>query len=109
MPLLVSARWKSASGCFFFGVNYPFDPACLFVLMQKATMPSAFRLPQLSHALILLIFATVIATTAEAKPLRYATQDEPQTLDPHAANLAVTTRLLSNVYEGLVGRDKDYN
>lgn len=46
--------------------------------------------------------------TAEAKVLRYATQDEPQTLDPHAANLAVTNRLLSNVYEGLVFRDKDY-
>ncbi len=45
---------------------------------------------------------------ANAKSLRYGTQDEPQTLDPHAANLAVTNRLLSNVYEGLVGRDKDF-
>jgi peptide/nickel transport system substrate-binding protein len=43
-----------------------------------------------------------------AKTLRYATQDEPQTLDPHSASLAVTTRLLSNVYEGLVGRDKNF-
>jgi peptide/nickel transport system substrate-binding protein len=43
-----------------------------------------------------------------AKTLRYATLDEPQTLDPHAAQLAVTNRLLSNVYEPLVGRDQDY-
>lgn len=43
-----------------------------------------------------------------AKTLRYATQDEPQTLDPHSASLAVTTRFLSNVYEPLVGRDKDF-
>ncbi len=47
-------------------------------------------------------------SAATAKTLRYATQDEPQTLDPHSASLAVTTRLLSNVYEGLVGRDKNF-
>lgn len=45
---------------------------------------------------------------ADAKTLRYATQDEPQTLDPHSASLAVTTRLLSNVYDTLVGRDKNF-
>jgi peptide/nickel transport system substrate-binding protein len=53
-------------------------------------------------------FALALAPMADAKTLRYATQDEPQTLDPHSANLAVTNRLLSNVYEGLVGRDKDF-
>ena len=68
-------------------------------------MPSAFRI---SQYLAPLLFAMVAATAVNAKSLRYATQDEPQTLDPHAVNLAVTTRLLSNVYEGLVGRDKDY-
>lgn len=55
-----------------------------------------------------LLFATGFAFGVQAKTLRYATQDEPQTLDPHSASLAVTTRLLSNVYEGLVGRDKDF-
>ena len=43
-----------------------------------------------------------------AKTIVYGTQDEPQTLDPHSVNLAVTNRLLSNVYEGLVWRDKDF-
>lgn len=47
-------------------------------------------------------------SVAEAKTLRYATQDEPQTLDPHSAQLAVTTRVLANVYEGLVMRDRNY-
>ena len=59
----------------------------------------------------LLIVPLLVATfggTSAAKTLRYATQDEPQTLDPHSASLAVTTRLLSNVYEGLVFRDKDF-
>lgn len=49
-----------------------------------------------------------LGETADAKTLRYATQDEPQTMDPHAANLAVTNRFLSNIYDGLVGRDKHF-
>jgi peptide/nickel transport system substrate-binding protein len=76
--------------------------------MLKANMPPQFRL---SQYIVAFLFALVVATAVNvvsAKSLRYATQDEPQTLDPHAVNLSVTTRLLSNVYEGLVGRDKDY-
>jgi peptide/nickel transport system substrate-binding protein len=60
-----------------------------------------------ARVFLLAFFASIITTTP-AKTLRYATQDEPQTLDPHAASLAVTTRLLSNVYDTLVGRDKDF-
>ena len=54
------------------------------------------------------LLAAACSSALHAKTLRYATQDEPQTLDPHSASLAVTTRLLANVYEGLVGRDKDF-
>jgi peptide/nickel transport system substrate-binding protein len=57
---------------------------------------------------VVLLFVAGNVLTGHARTLRYATQDEPQTLDPHSASLAVTTRLLSNVYEGLVGRDKDF-
>ena len=60
-----------------------------------------------NRIVILLLFASGMAA-AHARTLRYATQDEPQTLDPHSASLAVTTRLLSNVYDGLVGRDKHF-
>jgi peptide/nickel transport system substrate-binding protein len=59
-------------------------------------------------ALLALISSGFASGDANAKTLRYATQDEPQTLDPHSANLAVTNRLLANIYEGLVFRDKDY-
>ncbi len=55
-----------------------------------------------------LLAFSAITPPADAKTLRYGTQDEPQTLDPHSASLAVTTRLLSSVYEGLVTRDKDF-
>lgn len=60
------------------------------------------------QALILTLLGAMVATVSSAVTLRYATQDEPQTLDPHSANLAVTNRLLSNVYESLVGRDKNF-
>ena len=61
-----------------------------------------------SRGLFFLLVAVFVGTST-AKTLRYATQDEPQTLDPHSASLAVTTRLLSNVYDPLVGRDKNFN
>ena len=47
-------------------------------------------------------------TAVHAKTLRYASQDDPQTLDPHSANLLSTNRVLGQVYEGLVGRDKNF-
>ena len=51
---------------------------------------------------------TLLVATAEAKTLRYASQDDPQTLDPHSANLVPTNRVLSQVYESLVMRDKNF-
>jgi peptide/nickel transport system substrate-binding protein len=54
-------------------------------------------------AAALFVFA---ATLACAKTLRYASQDDPQTLDPHAANLLTSSRVTMNIYEPLVWRDK---
>lgn len=57
------------------------------------------------------IFAIAVASTtflavpASAKTLRYASQDDPQTVDPHSANLLVTSRVVSQIYEPLVWRD----
>jgi len=59
-------------------------------------------------AALLAAVLTLLAEPGSAKVLRFGTQDEPQTLDPHSANLGVTNRLLSSVYEGLVTRDKDF-
>ncbi len=77
---------------------------------EKNKAPAVFRARchSLAFRIAAVLLAAGCAIGAHAKTLRYATQDEPLTLDPHAANLAVTTRLLSNVYEGLVGRDKDF-
>ena len=65
------------------------------------------RLKLISFGILPVLVAAFIGTSA-ARTLRYATQDEPQTLDAHSAQLAVTNRLLANVYEGLVGRDRNF-
>jgi peptide/nickel transport system substrate-binding protein len=44
----------------------------------------------------------------EAKLLRYATQDDPQTLDPHGANLLASSRVLGQIYDTLVFRDRQW-
>ena len=46
-----------------------------------------------------------VPALAAGKTLRYASQDDPQTLDPHSANLLATSRITSQVYDPLVWRD----
>jgi peptide/nickel transport system substrate-binding protein len=48
-----------------------------------------------------------LATVTQAETFRWASTTDPQTMDPHAANVAPVTSFLNNVYEGLVRRDKD--
>jgi peptide/nickel transport system substrate-binding protein len=51
--------------------------------------------------------AALVASMAPAgaKTFRSAAIDDPQTLDPHSANLLPTARVLNQIYEGLVSRD----
>lgn len=58
----------------------------------------------LKSALAFLLLAACLAPL-DAKTLRYASQDDPQTVDPHSANLLVTSRVVSQIYEPLVWRD----
>ena len=58
------------------------------------------------------ITAALIASTsqlagASAAEFRWATQTDPQTMDPHAVNAAPVLSFLNNVYEGLVRRGPD--
>lgn len=62
-----------------------------------------------SAARSLLLVALLVPIIAEAKTLRVALSDDATTLDPHVADLAINNRLLNNIYEGLVRRDKDFN
>ena len=54
------------------------------------------------------VICALLIGGASAKTLRYASQDDPQTLDPHSSNLQPTNRVVSQVYEGLVMRDKNF-
>jgi peptide/nickel transport system substrate-binding protein len=45
---------------------------------------------------------------AQGKTLRFASAFDPQSMDPHALALLYQTRVVTQLYEGLVNRDKDF-
>lgn len=61
--------------------------------------------------LVGLVAAAVLATAcaaAGAKTLRVASAFDPNSLDPHALALLYQTRVVTQIYEGLVNRDRDF-
>ncbi|WP_293994679.1 ABC transporter substrate-binding protein [Sphaerotilus sp.] len=63
--------------------------------------------PLLSTAAIATaVLAAALSLPAAAQTLRWATQGDPQTMDPHAQNESLTNQMNAQVYETLVGRDK---
>jgi peptide/nickel transport system substrate-binding protein len=48
------------------------------------------------------------ATLAQGKTLRFASAFDPQSMDPHAQALIYQTRVVTQIYEGLVNRGKDF-
>ena len=46
---------------------------------------------------------------AQAQTLRWASQGDPQTMDPHSQNEGLTNAMNGQVYEVLIGRDKQLN
>jgi peptide/nickel transport system substrate-binding protein len=56
--------------------------------------------------------AALVATAplqAQAQTLRWATQGDPQTMDPHSQNESMTNMMNGQVYETLLLRDRDLN
>ena len=45
----------------------------------------------------------------QAQTLRWASQGDPQTMDPHSQNEGLTNMINGQVYEGLVTRDRQLN
>jgi len=58
-------------------------------------------------ALLAASTALVMASALQAETFRWSSTTDPQTMDPHAANLAPVTSFLNNIYEGLVRRGAD--
>ena len=61
------------------------------------------RLPRL---LLCAVLAFTVA--ASAKTLRYASQFDPGTMDPHAIASLYQTRVVGQVYDSLVQRDESF-
>ena len=59
-------------------------------------------------AALLLCATLVLAHDASAKLLRYASQIDPGTMDPHALASVYNNRVLSQIYEPLVDRDEQF-
>lgn len=68
--------------------------------MSAATVRSL--LPTVAAA----VLAAALGLPASAQTLRWATQGDPQTMDPHSQNESLTNQMNAQVYETLVGRDK---
>ena len=58
-------------------------------------------------ATLLLLAAFSLALPAAAKTLRWASQGDPQTMDPHSQNESMTNMMNGQVYEGLISRGKN--
>ncbi|QPF76724.1 ABC transporter substrate-binding protein [Roseateles sp. DAIF2] len=65
---------------------------------MKTMLPSRFCL--------FAIGLIAAACAAQAQTLRWASQGDPQTMDPHSQNESMTNMVNGQVYEGLVARDK---
>ena len=59
-------------------------------------------------ALFVFALALPLVVFAQGKTLRYASAFDPQSMDPHALALLYQTRVVTQVYEGLVNRGKDF-
>ena len=65
------------------------------------------KTPTLAAAILALAAPAVLVAPASAETFRWASQTDPRSMDPHAANSAPVLGFLNNVYEGLVRRGKD--
>ncbi len=65
----------------------------------------------MKHVLISIIAAAALglASAAPAQTFRFASQGDPQTMDPHSQNESFTNSVNQQVYEYLIHRDKQLN
>ena len=56
-----------------------------------------------------LCVCAAMCSAALGAPLRIASAFDPQTMDPHGLALLYHTRIHTQVYESLIGRDQQFN
>ena len=57
---------------------------------------------------LLILAGSLIALPLAAKTLRFASAFDPQSMDPHGLALQYQTRVVSQIYESLVSRDRNF-
>ncbi|HEY7944099.1 MAG TPA: ABC transporter substrate-binding protein, partial [Casimicrobiaceae bacterium] len=55
-----------------------------------------------------LLAACLLARAAQAATLHFASAFDPQSMDPHGLALQYQTRVVSQIYDSLVGRDRNF-
>jgi peptide/nickel transport system substrate-binding protein len=71
-------------------------------------LPALATRPASIAAGVALLAACLAAAPLVAKTLRFASAFDPQSLDPHALALQYQTRIVSQIYESLVSRDRNF-
>jgi peptide/nickel transport system substrate-binding protein len=64
--------------------------------------------PRLGRWLAAVLVGLCVALPAGAKTLRFASAFDPNSLDPHSLALLYQSRVVTQIYEGLVNRDRDF-
>jgi len=72
--------------------------------IQKTTLAQSIRARK---AIILIVGAIGVVAAAQATTLRIGNQGDALSLDPHSLNESLQLSVTGNVYEPLVGRNKD--
>ncbi len=62
-----------------------------------------------SMTALVLLFSALVFSPSEAKTLRFASAFDPNSLDPHSLALLYQSRVVTQIYEGLVNRDRGFN
>ncbi|MEP6607162.1 MAG: ABC transporter substrate-binding protein [Burkholderiaceae bacterium] len=60
------------------------------------------------HLATALLAALLLASNVSAKTLRLASAFDPNSLDPHSLALLYQTRVVTQIYEGLLNRDRNF-
>src|ERR1700675_76883 len=73
---------------------------------KLCSLPS--RGPASISVALLLLAGSLVAFPLPAKTLRFASAFDPQSMDPHGLALQYQTRVVSQIYESLVSRDRNF-
>ncbi|MGH8714530.1 MAG: ABC transporter substrate-binding protein [Casimicrobiaceae bacterium] len=78
-------------------------------MLRRRLVPAGAAPVRGAHGIaIALLTAGLLAHPLHAATLRFASAFDPQSMDPHGLALQYQTRVVSQIYDSLVGRDRDF-